>query len=276
MMPSNSTEQSVLLIQLNKETWQDDMSSNLFTTLKSRARVIDTTTATDASNQITSLLPSTILITTADFAKKKHSALQSKVIEYTRAGGTVIICGQFCNMIRPPDFDSFFQNNWDLSWKFGNYHRTTLVPNPSRRTKLRTQHLPASYCIKAVHVKDVASEDMVYITTEDSKIQSMVFSPESAHIPDQSPILFTAFGNGFLGYIGDVNQEKDTSTIIMAMCSWECSADVVALLGDKSRCRFCLKQPAKKCARCKEVSYCTKECQKMDWKEHKKSCAPSA
>ena len=42
-------------------------------------------------------------------------------------------------------------------------------------------------------------------------------------------------------------------------------------------CAFCKKLPPKdevfsKCSRCKNVSYCSRECQKRDWSEHKKIC----
>lgn len=175
-------------------------------------------------------------------------------------------------MISPPDFNSFFQLHWDLQWKFGAYNRSTFVPNPRRHTKLRNARIPESYSIKAVHIKDAAVEEMVYITNEDSRIESMVFAAESAHRPDQAPIVFTSFGKGFLGYVGDVNQEEKTTDVILAMCNWGKLPDVSALLTDKSRCRICLKKPAQICAKCKNASYCSKECQKIDWNEHKQVC----
>ena len=96
-------------------------------------------------------------------------------------------------MISPPDFNSFFQHDWDLQWKFGVYDRSTFVPNPRRHAKLQNARIPESYSIKAVHVKDAAVEEMVYITNEDSRLESMVFS---AHRSDQAPIVSSLFWKG--------------------------------------------------------------------------------
>lgn len=45
-----------------------------------------------------------------------------------------------------------------------------------------------------------------------------------------------------------------------------------------SSCATCQKtgsssQPLKKCAKCHETTYCSRDCQKADWKRHKKDCA---
>lgn len=250
------------------------MSSHMVTALQRRGPVTEATTPEDASTKISAQIPGTILVTTADFAKKRHFALHTKVIEYARVGGTVIFCGQFSNTITPPNFDAFFASKWGLPWKFGDYHRSTCTPNPVCRPKVQNG-LPESYCVKAVHVQGAAVEDMVYISTPDSKIQSHVFPPDSAHNPEQAPVIFTAFGNGYVGYVGDVNQEEGTTAAIIAMCNWARVPDVEALLQDKSRCVVCLKRPAQKCARCMNACYCSKECQKTDWKYHKKTCGTS-
>ena len=37
-------------------------------------------------------------------------------------------------------------------------------------------------------------------------------------------------------------------------------------------CNRCNKDTTKKCAGCKSVHYCSRECQKQDWAKHKKFC----
>ena len=38
------------------------------------------------------------------------------------------------------------------------------------------------------------------------------------------------------------------------------------------KCVVCQKDSTKSCSRCKQVFYCGKVCQRMDWKTHKKAC----
>lgn len=198
------------------------MYKHLLSALNEHAGAVsETSTVVDSTTFLASTNPKAILITTAAFAKRKYHKLQTTVVEYAQAGGTVILCGQFCNMISPPVMDAFFQSTWSLPWKFGDYHRTTFKLNPLRAERLRnTTALKDPYSIKAVHIKGAAPEDAVYISTEDSRVQSMVFPSTSAHNPAQAPVLFTSVGSGYLGYIGDVNAEEETTSVILTMCGF--------------------------------------------------------
>jgi len=60
-------------------------------------------------------------------------------------------------------------------------------------------------------------------------------------------------------------------------------APLQSLKGGMKICRFCSKnehtlefqQSLRKCSRCKCTYYCSKECQKADWKSHKLTCQPA-
>ena len=54
-------------------------------------------------------------------------------------------------------------------------------------------------------------------------------------------------------------------------------AVVDTLIEARDRCSYCKTKPSRgetfnRCSRCKNVSYCSKKCQKNDWEEHKGSC----
>jgi hypothetical protein len=70
-----------------------------------------------------------------------------------------------------------------------------------------------SYSMKVVHVQGAKPEDAVYTPTEDSRTASLVFAPSLS----ETPVTYTRVGSGFLGYIGDVNAEEETTGVSLAM-----------------------------------------------------------
>ena len=44
------------------------------------------------------------------------------------------------------------------------------------------------------------------------------------------------------------------------------------MTNETNNCTVCGKDADKKCSRCKEVAYCSKECQAISWKTHKNDC----
>ena len=76
--------------------------------------------------------------------------------------------------------------------------------------------LPNSYSQKAVFLTNVASDDCVYRPSSDSVTQSLVFPPEPSN-PNEAAVAFTKVGEGWLGYIGDVNNEQGSRAVILSM-----------------------------------------------------------
>jgi hypothetical protein len=44
------------------------------------------------------------------------------------------------------------------------------------------------------------------------------------------------------------------------------------IVGTIKKCKICSKKTTNRCSKCKRVHYCSQECQKKDWKEHKGTC----
>jgi hypothetical protein len=82
---------------------------------------------------------------------------------------------------------------------------------------LSTAFLPNSYSQKAVFLKHVAPTDSLYLPSPESTTQSRVFAPEPVD-QDQTPVAFTKLDRGWLGYIGDVNNETASQKVVLEMC----------------------------------------------------------
>lgn len=74
-----------------------------------------------------------------------------------------------------------------------------------------------SYSLKAVFLKSVEPSAAVYLPTDESRTESHVFPPERVDTK-QTPVAFTRYGEGWLGYVGDVNTEEGSDEVILAMC----------------------------------------------------------
>ncbi|OAL18622.1 hypothetical protein AYO22_10599 [Fonsecaea multimorphosa] len=124
-------------------------------------------------------------------------------------------CCAFSSTIRPSDLRGYFNKKWNLPWKQGSYHRTTVTLNQTAE-KVPTGRVPSSYSQKAVFLADVDKTAAWYLPTNDSVTESHVFP--AAPVPtSETPVACAKMGNGWLGYIGDVNAEEGTDDVVLAM-----------------------------------------------------------
>lgn len=87
----------------------------------------------------------------------------------------------------------------------------------SATPSLSPNSLDTSYSQKAVLLEGVAPENALYLPSPQSRTQSFVFPAEPVQ-QDQTPVAFIKRGDGWLGYLGDVNNETGTQKVVMEMC----------------------------------------------------------
>ncbi|KAG6818393.1 hypothetical protein H0H93_005279, partial [Arthromyces matolae] len=165
-----------------------------------------------------------VFVADASFAKNSNAKVLSKLVEFARGGGSVVMAGSFSSFITPPQFANFFSKAWGLNWKAGSYHRATFKLNQSHDLAKSSFALPVSYSMKALHVQGIPSSAIIY--KEDGS--------------SESPAVQVAFGKGRVGYIGDVNWESSSITVLRAMLSVPANSDADEDTEQKSEEKFVL------------------------------------
>ncbi|OCH91987.1 hypothetical protein OBBRIDRAFT_833801 [Obba rivulosa] len=212
---------SVLILSLQKESWTDRNYAQLFNGLRKNATVTEVLSSSAAKRALASSSPSAVLVMDSAISKPAHKALLAQLVQYARTGGRVVIGAQFSNYLGLGDGRQFF-SQWGLtSWDVGSYYRTTVALNPAGvPAPLDAKSLFPEYSMKALYIKGATPGDAVYLPTPSSHVESMVFAnvrlTESEQ--EESPAVFTRVGDGYLGYVGDVNGEQPSIRLLIEMC----------------------------------------------------------
>jgi hypothetical protein len=159
--------------------------------------------------------PKGVLVADPGIVASRNNVVSRKLADYVRNGGTVVLGGLFSTNIRPNDVGKYMRQKWDLLWEAGSYHRTTLVLNQAVVNR-PTNGLPSSYSNKAVFLKNVHPDMAWYVATDRSVVESLVFPPGPVDLLETS-VAFARLQNGWIGYVGDVNGEEETTAIVLKM-----------------------------------------------------------
>ncbi|KAK2879543.1 hypothetical protein FQN49_000763 [Arthroderma sp. PD_2] len=207
----------IFLLSLETESFFEEIYKKLLDGLLSKAKVQRATKPAPTIKYLSENTPNATLITDPSITETRYSAVLEKVITYARNGGTVIFGGLFSTFVTPDRLDRFFDFSWGIPWKYGDYHRTTVYVNVHCQG-METKGLPASYSQKAVFLKNVSPECAVYSPTKNSVTESLVFASQPVGDLSQKPVVFAAYGQGWVGYVGDVNGEEGSHAAVLAMC----------------------------------------------------------
>ncbi|KAI0889043.1 uncharacterized protein GGS22DRAFT_152988 [Annulohypoxylon maeteangense] len=208
----------ILLISLNLQPYFDEIYRSLLTELGTKGKLHRVKKADTAIRLLSeNPRPSAVLITDEALTDQKNAHVWEAVLQYVRQGGTAVAMGQFSSFVKPNKMKPFFSKA-GLPWESGSYHRTTLVLNQEVVGDVLAAKLVSRYSQKALFVKPVAFEDAWYQTNENSVHESHVFAPTSVNNEGETAVALARVGEGKLGYLGDVNAEKGSEAVILAMC----------------------------------------------------------
>ena len=122
------------------------------------------------SAQTLQLLQSLDLIATyvadAGNIKSTNSRVLTKVVEFTKSGGTIVVGGFFPSMASNPEMSKRF-SAFGLSWRRGSYDRSESDAVCTSETGKRHPSLPESYSVKAVSIESIRPSDIVHMDSGD-------------------------------------------------------------------------------------------------------------
>jgi hypothetical protein len=212
-----SARPRVVLLTLNKAEFFSDMYKGFITLLKTKAEVQQITTPEEARSAFNDQpRPAAILSADESLLASTRISLVHDALSYVHAGGILVFMGLFSSFSRPPDIKTLF-SRLDLPWESGDYHRSTFKLN-REMTHFNKSGLAGSYSQKALHLANVTFDDAVYLPTNDSVVELNVFGPRRVGDRTQTPAAFTKVGEGRVGYVGDVNNEDETTPLVLGMC----------------------------------------------------------
>ncbi|ESK85254.1 transcription factor [Moniliophthora roreri MCA 2997] len=214
--PPTFSQNFVLLISLVCEPWFPDMYGHVYSALRQKVRIKQALTAETALSYLKAPELVGIFVTDFGIADTMHSGLLKQVVQYAKDGGLVVAAGQFSGRLCGPNDRHFFQA-WGLSWKGDSYHRTTFQKNPANELVKLNPSLPQSYSMKALHMANIGQDSAVYVPTSDSRPESLVWAPTPITNHEEAPAVQFRIGRGYFGYIGDVNTEEATTSVLLAM-----------------------------------------------------------
>lgn len=206
-MASSSSKPTVLLLCLAKQPYFEEMYAHMLAALHARATLVEVCTEEEAVLRLSKPSDLTaVLVTDAAVTSSKHRKTLDSLVQYAKTGGGTVVYGcMFSSFVRPSDMNFMFHNAWGLRWTKDEYERCNYRMTLQEIPGLSKYGMAPEYSMKAVQLAgpDLNSYNVVYDGCED---------------PENAPVAFSTVGKGYVGYIGDVNAEEETTAVVLALC----------------------------------------------------------
>jgi hypothetical protein len=207
-----------------------DMKELFFQSLANKVHFWFSTTDLEAIRKLRSIhRPRSVWIVDT-IPPHEHSMLLQLIAFYVREKGLNAVFGAgFPTFTRMGDIERIF-GEFGKSWRNGDYYRDQAYLNKvaifgnsnepgqgnnsplDELLKRTTSQFEASYSMKALRLRGISSTDIIYLSGKfhGQKDLDSIDNLEAA-------VVFSRVKKGWLGYIGDVNTEKPSDTVLKAM-----------------------------------------------------------
>lgn len=219
--PAKSTIQAssrfVLLLSLENQEFFSSIQEHFLKAIRAKVKVVQAKSLTEALSLLSSPDLAAVFVTDPGIVKRKNKKAATKLAEYVKSGGSAAIGGNFASFVSGREMEAFFRQTFGLNWTYGAYHRTTFALNPLNEVAARNPSLANAYSMKTLHLGGISPEMAMYKPNEESRLESLVFAPVKIENSLEAPAVCTRVGQGYLGFLGDVNGEICSTNTLLAM-----------------------------------------------------------
>jgi hypothetical protein len=211
----------VLLLQLGSAREVEsfaDLYTDLHNKIKAKFSTMTMTTEAAAIDHLSTTTLQVALAVDAGIAMRANEELLYQLTCWVKAGGTLILACLFSRLVKPV-YHTWLYEMFQLPWIPGDCFRTTFSLNPRMKATFGPKNystLKPLYSMRSQNLRNVSVEEQVYAPTISSRVESFIFPPDQVDI-EECPAAFTKCGEGFVGYIGDVNGEQGSQSLLIAM-----------------------------------------------------------
>ncbi|KAF8959770.1 hypothetical protein BDZ97DRAFT_1922742 [Flammula alnicola] len=145
----------------------------------------------------------------------ENAYLLSKLVEYSKNGGTLIFGWFFCKLVTLTQFKPLFRDNWGLDWDMVGIHAQEVKVERNPEHALfkgkKDSKLPKKFTLSGIQVKGITQSMAVYRAQNRRNTRK----PEDSIFT--SSILFAETEKGHVGYFGSPSLDDESRSTFYAM-----------------------------------------------------------